>query len=173
MFENWGSPQESHRPLIQTPPYVLVMISHAYVSGESSLLLFFRFSLIQNDGAESDCAFLQFACRFYSCSLVACAFFQLFGCLVVNFFVRCTTICLQVEELATLWISLGRGLGDFDVPHPFHPWTYVSNQITHLFSDGIVSQEMPDVGVKLSARHLAPTRPFERNFGTSRSVEYC
>jgi len=48
---------------------------------------------------------------------------------------------------------LGRGLGDFDVAHPFHPWTYVSNQITHLFSDGIVSQEMPDVGVKLSARH--------------------
>ena len=121
MFENWGSPQESHRPLIQTPPYVLVMISHAYVSGESSLLLFFRFSLIQNDGAESDCAFLQFTCRFYSCSLVSCAFFQLFGCLVVNFFVRCTTIWLQVEELATLWISLGRGLGDIDVAHLFHP----------------------------------------------------
>ena len=40
-------------------------------------------------------------------------FFNFFGCLVVNFFVRCTTIWLQVEELATLWISLGRGLGDF------------------------------------------------------------
>ena len=40
-------------------------------------------------------------------------------------------------------------MGDFDVAHPFHPWTYVSNQITHLFSDGIVSQEMPDVGVKV------------------------
>ena len=66
---------------------------------------------------------------------------------------------------------MGRGLGDFDVAHPFHPWTYVSNQIAHLFSDGIVSQEMPDVGVKLSARHLAPTCPFERNFAIS--VEYC
>ena len=96
-------------------------------AGESSLLLFFRFSLIQNDGAESDCAFLQFACRFLQLFACRLRFFPTF--LVVNFF------CSLYHHLSSSWracytlISLGRGLGDSDVAYSFHPWTYVSNRI--------------------------------------------
>ena len=51
----------------------------------------------------------------------------------------CELFCSLYQHLSSSWracytlISLGRGLGDFDVAHSFHPWTYVSNQITHLF----------------------------------------
>ena len=173
-----GAPKHHIGSLLQTPHVSWSWVATLYVRwGE------FSFALFQIQSYPKRWSWIRFLLllvvsflRFFSSSLVAFTAVRLSlalfsNSLVVNFFVRCTTICLQVEELATLWISLGRGLGDFDVAHLFHPWTYVSNQITHLFSDGIVSQEMPDVGVKLSARHLAPTRPFERNFGTS--VEYC
>ena len=44
--------------------------------------------------------------------------------------VRCAVL---IPRACYTLISLGRGLGDFDVAHSFHPWTYVSNQITHMF----------------------------------------
>ena len=164
-----GAPKHHIGSLLQTPPCVLVLSSHALCALGRVLFCSFSDLVLSKTMELNPIALFCSSLVAFTAVRLSLALFS--NSLVVNFFVRCTTICLQVEELATLWISLGRGLGDFDVAHPFHPWTYVSNQITHLFSDGIVSQEMPDVGVKLSARHLAPTHPFERNFGTS--VKYC
>ena len=81
----------------------------------------------------------------------------------MNFFVRCTNICLQVEKVTTLLYHWVRDWEILTLHIHFIPGHMYPIRLPICFSDGIVSQEMPDVGVKLSA----PTR----NFGTS--VEYC
>ena len=135
-----GAPKHHIGSLLQTPQVSWSWVATLYVRrGE------FSFALFQIQHCPKRWNWIRFLLllvvsflRFFSSSLVAFTAVRLSlalfsNSLVVNFFVRCITICHQVEDLATLWISLGRGLGDFDVAHPFHPWRYVSNKITHLF----------------------------------------
>ena len=80
IFENWGSPQASHRLTTTNSPVCLGPESSRFMcAGESSLLLFFRFSIIQNDGTESDffCFWLWVFCAFLEVRL---SLLQLFAC---------------------------------------------------------------------------------------------
>ena len=157
-----GAPKHHIGSLLQTPPSVLVLSSHALCAPGRVLFCSFSDSALSKT-MELNPISSAFGCEFFALFLaVRLSLLQLFACRLRFFstlwLFGCELFCSLHHHLssswrATLWISLGRGLGDFGVAHPFHPWTYVSNQITHLFSDGIVSQEMPDVGVKLSARH--------------------
>ena len=71
--------------------------------------------------------------------------------MVLNLWFDVPTSCLQVEELATIefnWLGYGELSTCFCLLHPCfflehkHPI-----ELLVLFSDGIVSQDMPDVGV--------------------------
>ena len=108
-------------------------------AGESSLLLFFRFSLIQNDGAESDCAFCSSLVAFYSCSLVACAFFQLFGCELFLFVVSPSVFKLKsLLHFEFHWV----GVWEISTLHIcFIPGHMYPIRLPILYSDRIVSQE--------------------------------
>ena len=124
-----GAPKHHIGSLLQTPQCVLVLSSHALCALGRVLFCSFSDSVLSKTMELNPIALFCSSLVAFTAVRLSLALFS--NSLVVNFFVRCTTICLQVEELATLWISLGRGLGDFDVAHLFHPWTYVSNQIAH------------------------------------------
>ena len=142
-----GAPKHHIGSLLQTPPCVLVLSSHALCA--LGRVLFCSFSdLVLSKTMELNpiALFCSSLVAFYSCSLVACAFFQLFGCELFLFVVSPSVFKLKsllhfefhwvgVWEISTLHICF--------IPGHMYPIKF-----THLFSDGIVSQEMPDVGVK-------------------------
>ena len=106
--------------------------------------------------------------RFFSSSLVAFTAVRLSlalfsNSLVVNFLLVVSPSAFKLKSLLHFefhWV----GVWEISTLHiRFIPGHMYPIRLPICFSDGIVSQEMPDVGVKLSA----PTR----NFGTS--VEYC
>ena len=133
------SPQSHKQHILQTPPDFLALRRTAYRAlGRILILKFHKFDTLKALSLVNISGCFDFDLT-PSCTL---CFWNLF---LKTF--RIPTSVFQLEDLATLEFMGWIGGPLHENSSACSPVYSISNQITHLFSDSLFSQNMPDVDV--------------------------